>query len=134
MAPLWRDGSDRFYPQHMPLDPARAAPGLLRAWVSGARAAEVIEMAKYAPLVRYLRRQRAQEVTLTFRDIERIVGGFLPKASTDLDWWRAEAAASAPQKRAFAEAGFTARPEIRSERVLFVRSASTSLNGSQAAV
>jgi len=87
----------------------------------GFRAAEVMAMAKYAPLVRYLRRQRTPEVTLTFRDIERIVGGLLPKASSDLEWWRAEAAASAPpQKRAFAEAGFTPKPEIRSERVLFV--------------
>jgi len=91
-------------------------------------------MAKYAPLVRYLRRQRTPEVTLTFRDIERIVGGFLPKASSDLDWWRAEAAASAsPQMRAFAEAGFDLKPEIRSERVLFVRAASTSRPESQAA-
>lgn len=91
-------------------------------------------MAKYTPLVRYLRRQRTTEVTLTFRDIERIVGGFLPKASSDLDWWRAEAAASvSPQMRAFAEAGFDPKPEIRSERVLFIRAASTSRPESQAA-
>lgn len=51
-------------------------------------------MAKYEPLVRYLRRQKTSEVELSFRDIERIVG-FLPKASTDLQWWRAEDAATA---------------------------------------
>lgn len=81
-------------------------------------------MAKYEPLVRYLRRQKTSEVELSFRDIERIVG-FLPKASTDLLWWRAEDAASAqPQQRAFAQAGFTPKPELRAERVRFIRSAS----------
>jgi hypothetical protein len=81
-----------------------------------------LRMAKYEPLVRYLRRQKAAEVELSFRDIERIVGGLLPKAANDLQWWRAEAAANAaPQQRAFAQAGFSPRPEFRAERVRFVR-------------
>lgn len=78
-------------------------------------------MAKYEPLVRYLRRQKAAEVELSFRDIERIVG-FLPKASADLKWWRAEDVPSSPQQRAFAQAGFTPEPQLRAERVRFVRS------------
>lgn len=78
-------------------------------------------MAKYEPLVRYLRRQKASEVELSFCDIERIVG-LLPKASNDLLWWRAEDAASAqPQQRAFAQSGFTPKPELRAERVRFIR-------------
>lgn len=64
-------------------------------------------MAKYEPLARYLRRQKTAEVELSFRDIERIVGGLLPKASSDPKWWRAEDAPSAlPQQRAFAQAGY----------------------------
>ncbi|MNS31442.1 hypothetical protein D3C72_634990 [compost metagenome] len=83
-------------------------------------------MAKYEPLVRYLRRQKAIEVELSFWDIERIVGGFLPKASADMKWWRVEDAPSAmPQQRAFAQAGFTPEPELRAEKVRFVRSGST---------
>lgn len=79
-------------------------------------------MAKYEPLVRYLRRQKPAEVELSFRDIERIVGGLLPKASNDPLWWRVEDADTAPpQQRAFAQAGFTPRPELRAERVIFVR-------------
>ncbi|MGH7028053.1 DUF7662 domain-containing protein [Brevundimonas sp.] len=79
-------------------------------------------MAKYEPLVRYLRRQKSAEVELSFRDIERIVGGLLLKASNDPLWWRVEDADTAPpQQRAFAQAGFTPRPELRAERVLFVR-------------
>lgn len=79
-------------------------------------------MAKYEPLVRYLRRQKTAEVELSFRDIERIVGGLLPKASNNLQWWRAEDADSAqPQQRAFAQSGFSPLPELRAERVRFVR-------------
>ena len=46
-------------------------------------------MAKYAPLTTYLRRQKLAEVHLSFRDIERIVGGILPKAANDARWWLA---------------------------------------------
>lgn len=80
-------------------------------------------MAKYEPLERYLRRQKAAEVELSFRDIERIVGGLLPKASADLNWWGVEHGPSAPpQQRAFAAAGYVPNPELRAERVRFVRS------------
>lgn len=44
-------------------------------------------MGKYDPLAVFLRRQRQAEVMLTFRDIERIVSGILPKASSRMDWW-----------------------------------------------
>lgn len=79
-------------------------------------------MAKYEPLVRYLRRQKKAEVELSFRDIERIVGGLLPKAAADPGWWRVEHTSSAPpQQRAFAEAGYAPEPELKAERVRFVR-------------
>ena len=47
-------------------------------------------MPKYAPLAAFLRRQKRAEVDLTFRDIERIVGGILPKAAAVDGWWRAD--------------------------------------------
>lgn len=81
-------------------------------------------MAKYEPLVRYLRRQKAAEVDLSFRDIERIVGGLLPKASADLKWWDVgDGPTAPPQQRAFAAAGYVPKPELRAEHVRFVRSA-----------
>ena len=90
-------------------------------------------MAKYEPLARYLRRQKTAEVELSFRDIERIVGGLLPKASTDPKWWRAEDTPSAPpQQRAFAQAGYVPEPELKTERVRFVRAASRSPSASDA--
>jgi hypothetical protein len=45
-------------------------------------------MSKYEPLAVFLRSQRISEVTLTFADIERIVGAKLPpKAQHQRAWW-----------------------------------------------
>ncbi|MFP5296652.1 MAG: toxin-antitoxin system, antitoxin component [Alphaproteobacteria bacterium] len=87
-------------------------------------------MAKYAPLATYLRRQRRTEVVLTFRDIERIISGLLPKAAATEGWWKPERGAPAtPQHLALADAGFVAEPHLRTETVRFVR-AGGSRNGS----
>ncbi len=79
-------------------------------------------MAKYSPLAAFLRRQKHAEVDLTYRDIERIVGGILPKAAAMEDWWRGDPARPPmPQHIAFADAGFAAEPQVRAETVRFVR-------------
>lgn len=79
-------------------------------------------MAKYAPLATYLRRQRRTEVVLTFRDIERIISGLLPKAAATEGWWKPERGAPAtPQHLALADAGFVAEPHLRMETVRFIR-------------
>jgi hypothetical protein len=45
-------------------------------------------MGKYEPLAKFLRDQRTSEVSLTFADIERIVGTKLPpKAQHHRAWW-----------------------------------------------
>ena len=79
-------------------------------------------MAKYAPLASFLRRQKHPEVDLSFRDIERIVGGTLPKAAAVDGWWRADPSGPLmPQHVAFADAGFVAEPRTRAETVRSVR-------------
>lgn len=79
-------------------------------------------MARYAPLATYLRRQRRTEVVLTFRDIERIISGLLPKAAATEGWWKPERGAPAtPQHLALADAGFVAEPHLRTETVRFIR-------------
>lgn len=76
-------------------------------------------MSKYLPLATFLLRQKSETVVLTFAEIERIVSGLLPKASADPAWWQADATSSQPQQRMLAEAGYTAAPNLRSERVEF---------------
>lgn len=75
-------------------------------------------MGKYDPIGVFLRRQKQTAVDLSFRDIERMVGGILPKAALVADWWTAEA----PQTRAWTRVGFCAEPDLRAEQVRFVRS------------
>lgn len=90
-------------------------------------------MAKYTPLAAFLRRQTGAEVDLSFRDIERIVGGILPKAASLEDWWRANPAREQmPQHLAFADAGFVADPRTRAETVRFIRIAGGRAPGSEA--
>ncbi|WP_333590286.1 DUF7662 domain-containing protein [Brevundimonas sp.] len=90
-------------------------------------------MAKYTPLAAFLRRQTGAEVDLSFRDIERIVGGILPKAASLEDWWRANPAREQmPQHLAFADAGFVADPRTRAETVRFIRVAGVGVTGSAA--
>jgi hypothetical protein len=61
-------------------------------------------------------------VVLTFRDIERIISGILPKAAATEGWWKPESGATVmPQHLALADAGFVAEPQLRTETVRFVR-------------
>lgn len=78
-------------------------------------------MAKYDPLRRYLRQRGGQDVTLSFIDIERIIGAMLPKAALDPGWW-----SNAPgggrgfvQCDAWLGAGYVAIPVERTETVRF---------------
>jgi hypothetical protein len=80
-------------------------------------------MAKYDPLQRYLARQKTARVELTFTDIERMIGAFLPKAAGRPQWWT-EIEADVPpavQVQAWRSAGYRARL-TDGERVVFERS------------
>jgi hypothetical protein len=44
-------------------------------------------MSKYEPLGHYLRRQKADSLTLTFDQIEKIVGFDLPASQDSYAWW-----------------------------------------------
>jgi hypothetical protein len=47
-------------------------------------------MAKYDPLRRCLARQKTVRVELSFADVERLIGAYLPKAATRAAWWSGE--------------------------------------------
>lgn len=67
-------------------------------------------MAKYDPLRDYLLRQRAAEVDLSFREIERKLGYMLPNMAARPEWW-ASAGEPGPrevQKQAWRAAGYDA--------------------------
>lgn len=80
-------------------------------------------MAKYDPLHRYLRRQTADEVLLTFPEIENLLTAILPKSALRREWWSNESADATThvQCRAWMKAGYRAFPAIDRERVVFRR-------------
>jgi hypothetical protein len=82
-------------------------------------------MAKYDPLEHHLRRQKSASYDMTFRDIERVLGGLLPKSARRPEWWGNERSADTfhVQCKAWLAAGFTAHVRVGDERVSFKRTA-----------
>lgn len=80
-------------------------------------------MIKYAPLRRYLARQSAPTLSLSFAEIESLIGRLLPKGASRPDWWsdNAEDEPRHPQKAAWREAGFIAALVPGKDRVHFER-------------
>ncbi len=78
-------------------------------------------MAKYDPLLRYLRRQSGSEVVLTFSEIENLLVALLPKSARRREWWANETSELTRhvQCRAWTEAGYQAFPSIDYDRVTF---------------
>jgi hypothetical protein len=79
-------------------------------------------MGKYDPLYDYLRRKTAPELTMTFRDLERILKAMLPKSANQPGWWTGENPDDSrqPQNLAWQKAGYNA-VLIRSDQVVFRR-------------
>jgi len=80
-------------------------------------------MGKYDPLEGHLRRQKTVTYEMTFRDIERVLGGLLPKGAQRPEWWANEQnpATRHMQRHAWLRAGFRATPHNDAETVRFDR-------------
>ena len=81
-------------------------------------------MAEYDPLLTYLKRQKADALELSFREIENLIGYLLPKSANQSHWWTNlddDASARAVQRRAWLEAGYHARLLQADDRVVFMR-------------
>lgn len=80
-------------------------------------------MAKYDPLRRFLRRSSKSELELSFADVERVIGGLLPKSAERPQWWANEANPSSRhvQVRAWLDAGYEAFLVPEAEKVVFRR-------------
>ncbi len=78
---------------------------------------------KYRALNKYLTERYADAVTLTFGQIEDVLGSALPPvARTQHDWWTMSATSGEhAQSNAWTLAGRTAQPNIGAQTVLFER-------------
>ena len=84
-------------------------------------------MGKYDPLRDYLRRQRADELELTFVDIELRLRAMLPKSAARQQWWVGDGCPSSGiQCEAWKAAGFEALLIEGKDRVRFRRVTSAS--------
>jgi hypothetical protein len=80
-------------------------------------------MSKYRPLQEYLAGRGGPELQLSFGDVERIVGGILPRSAARRQWWANESDpfSSHVQCRAWREAGYDAFPRVSKRLVRFRR-------------
>ena len=80
-------------------------------------------MSKYDPLSGHLRRQREDELELTFAEIERILGAMLPKGAARQQWWAntTDPHTSHVQRKAWGDAGYDAFLIAGKDRVRFKR-------------
>jgi hypothetical protein len=78
---------------------------------------------KYQPLGAHLRRMAADhsDLSLTFAEIERIIGARLPQGARSLPFWQGVNGKPPPRARAWLAAGFVAQPDLAHERVRFHR-------------
>ena len=87
-------------------------------------------MSKYAPLTLHLNRTSSDQVTMSFSELQRILGFSLPNsAKLYYAWWDNDAGSGHTQAKAWLEAGFqTANVNLKASppRVDFVRKASKS--------
>lgn len=85
-------------------------------------------MSKYEPLTRYLRRQPADTVDLTFREFENLLKAMLPRGAAEPKWWADEATPNIryQQRLSWLNAGFEAALIQGKERVRFHRAETNS--------
>ena len=76
---------------------------------------------KYDRLYQHLNGKTVRSVTLSFRAIERIIGGPLPaSARKHSAWWANDTGGTHVQSHAWLRAGRKAYPDMRGETVEFL--------------
>lgn len=79
-------------------------------------------MSKYAPLKRFLLSQPGPELSMTFSQVENLIGASLPPSARRHPAWWANHATSHVNAQAWLEAGWkTSGVNLSTERVVFVR-------------
>jgi hypothetical protein len=80
------------------------------------------DLAAYRPLLRYLERRFADNVVLTFGQIEDLIGFSLPYlAYVETQWWTASEDPPTAQSATWTSASRTAVPNLRARTVAFER-------------
>jgi hypothetical protein len=79
-------------------------------------------MGKYEPLQSYLAAERAEEVPMTFAEIERVIGQSLPPAAFNHRPWWSNNPSNNVMTKAWLNAGYkTERVDMDGRKLIFVR-------------
>src|SRR2546422_6379084 len=79
-------------------------------------------MSKYAPLGEFLRAQRANELPMTFAEIERVIGTKLPRNSPQYPAWWSNNPSNNVMTKVWLAAGFrTEQVDVKGRRLVFRR-------------
>jgi hypothetical protein len=87
-------------------------------------------VSKYAPLREFLTSRADDVVTLTFAEIDALVGVLPPSARKYPVWWRNDDP-SHQHCQSWAQAGYTAQPDLGSGQVTFRRTQGTGFTGAR---
>lgn len=82
-------------------------------------------MVEHNPLLTYLAQQPDPKVSLTFAEIESVIGRPLPPSAKEYSAWWANEMASDPKREhahSWLDAGFQASADFRRKRVTFLKS------------
>jgi len=80
-------------------------------------------MSKYEPLTNFLVDRKAEEISMTFAEIERVIDDSLPAAATRHRAWWSNNPSNNVMTKAWLEAGYkTERVDMGSRKLVFVRS------------
>ena len=91
-------------------------------------------MSKYQPLMSYLAHRGSNHVTMSFADVERVLGFRLPQSAYQHPaWWANDTSKSHVQAKAWLAAGFqTHQVNNKAKRLVFVRIRKASSGGGAA--
>jgi hypothetical protein len=77
---------------------------------------------KYEPLSDFLRKQRTDQIALTFEEIERIVGFKLPRSAKEYRAWWSNNPSNSVMTKAWLDAGFESEAvDMESRKLVFRR-------------
>jgi hypothetical protein len=80
-------------------------------------------MSKYDGLGHYLRKRDAEEIPMTFVEIEQVTGAKLPRSAYAHRPWWSNSATNSPLTRVWLQAGYrSARVDMAARRLVFERS------------
>src|SRR6266545_4844063 len=83
-------------------------------------------MGKYQALSEFLRRQPANEVRMSFAQIERVIGAKLPPSAQDHRAWWSNNPSNSVMTKAWLEAGFESEQvDMEGRKLVFRRAAKT---------